>query len=837
MTDALACRAANRRKKLFGNPDWNGIDYLEVGADQMSLCVHFFGHVPEGVTPANIRIEGGARIQGVRAVSVRIDRARDAELDDCLDIKLDKPGDFSTYRLCLVETPADGACAPEPQPLAGLDPRYACLDFCFKVDCPSDLDCQADDACPAETLPAPDINYLAKDYASFRQLMLDRLSLIMPDWQERHVPDLGIALIELLAYAGDHLSYYQDAVATEAYLDTARRRISVRRHARLVGYRMHEGCNARAFVTVWTDTDLPAFRAREFYFVTGFTGIKAASGRVVTGPDLASVPPQTYEVYEPLADPDAEFTFRAAHSEIPLYTWGDSECCLAKGATRATLLDAAAPADKETKPQRALALQAGDVLIFEETIGPGTGDKDDADPAHRHAVRLTKVTPGEDRLLGKLVVEIEWSLADALPFSLCLSTRLPSPDCRWIENDSVARGNVVLVDHGRSTGETLGPVETREEFGDCACEGSIAERTLVPEKFNPALSQGPLTFGEQPAPDMPASRALAQDPHAALPNLALREFAGDAATGPLWSPRFDLIASGAGDRHVAAELDEDGVAHLRFGVGGHGRTPAPGARFAASYRIGNGAAGNAGADAIAYLVLRNQTLSGATVMPRNPLPAVGGSAPESTASVKLQAPTALRTRRARAVTAEDYAELAGRHADVQRAAAELRWTGSWYEAGVFIDPAGSETADAALLEDIDRHLWRYRRMGQDVAVDQARYVPLDIALEVAVLPHYTRGAVKAELLKLFGSGRAGFFYPDNLTFGGGIYLSRLVALAKSVEGLENVTVTRLQRLGGSDAGALASGVLTLGAFEVARCDSDANFPENGRIDFVLRGGR
>ena len=96
----------------------------------------------------------------------------------------------------------------------------------------------------------PEINYLAKDYASFRQLILDRLALVMPRWQETHVPDLGIALVELLAYVGDYLSYYQDAVATEAYLGTARQRISVRRHVRLVDYAMHEGCNARAWVTV-----------------------------------------------------------------------------------------------------------------------------------------------------------------------------------------------------------------------------------------------------------------------------------------------------------------------------------------------------------------------------------------------------------------------------------------------------------------------------------------------------------------------------------------------------------------------------------------------------------
>jgi hypothetical protein len=49
----------------------------------------------------------------------------------------------------------------------------------------------------------------------------------------------------MLAYAADQLSYYQDAVATEAYLGTARRRTSARRHARLVDYFMHDGANAR----------------------------------------------------------------------------------------------------------------------------------------------------------------------------------------------------------------------------------------------------------------------------------------------------------------------------------------------------------------------------------------------------------------------------------------------------------------------------------------------------------------------------------------------------------------------------------------------------------------
>src|SRR5207342_294910 len=81
-----------------------------------------------------------------------------------------------------------------------------------------------------------------------RRLMLDRLSLLTPGWTERSAADVGVTLVELLAFAADTLSYRQDVIANEAYLNTARQRVSVRRHARLVDYYLHEGCNARAFV-------------------------------------------------------------------------------------------------------------------------------------------------------------------------------------------------------------------------------------------------------------------------------------------------------------------------------------------------------------------------------------------------------------------------------------------------------------------------------------------------------------------------------------------------------------------------------------------------------------
>src|SRR4029077_15545434 len=100
------------------------------------------------------------------------------------------------------------------------------------------------------------------------------------DWRERHVPDLGIALVELLAYTGDYLSYYQDAVATEAYLETARQRISVRRHVRLVDYAMHEGCDSRAWLFGETDSYV-SLDPQEIYFITGHNDALGVSGTML----------------------------------------------------------------------------------------------------------------------------------------------------------------------------------------------------------------------------------------------------------------------------------------------------------------------------------------------------------------------------------------------------------------------------------------------------------------------------------------------------------------------------------------------------------------------------
>lgn len=836
----LDCRTDTRRDTVRSVTGRNGLDYVEVDDDGVTLRAYFLGKLPPEFAddgPQLVRhlaVDGGDVVRGLAVLDVDPHVEADPEDDDFLVIRLDRAGDFSAYSLRLVD-------------VAGVDPRYDRAEFRFHLCCPDELDCKPACGCGPAVDEAPALDYLAKDYASFRRLIYDRLALQVPQWTERHVPDLGVTLVELLAYAGDYLSYCQDAVATEAYLDTARQRISVRRHARLVDYRLHEGCNARAWVQVAVSQDLAGVPSLQVGFITALNDAFGLLPNVLDSARLAELPHGGYEYYEP-ADAAAGrvLSWYAAHNEMRFHTWGGRECCLRRGATGATLLDAWIPADGDADtPQRSLRLAAGDVLVFEEVLGAKTGMPGDANPAQRWAVRLTRADPIVDDLVADgaapiPLVAIEWAAADALPFDLCLSslrTVAPAatvpPDCSYLDGVSVARGNIVLVDHGRRVAETLPAVPQTAEAACCDCVAEPADVLQRAGRYRPALSGVPLTWrGALPGADEAASRSLEQDPREALPVLALTDSNGDA-----WTPRLDLLASGAGDRHVVVETDNDGIARLRYGDGDLGCSPPALATFEAGYRVGNGRAGNVGAESIGKLVLHGARLDGVVVTVRNPLPARGGVDAEPIAEAKLLAPGAFRQRIERAVTASDYAQIAQRDARLQRASAQLVWTGSWYEADIALDPRGSESASESLLAATERRLRRYRRMGHDLHLRPARYVPILLHLHVCVLPGYARAQVLGALRTRFGNAAGGWFHADALTFGEAIHISRLVAAAQAVAGVECATVKALRRLGARANQELQNGVLPLAAYEIAQLDNDPNHPERGQLVIHAAGGR
>jgi hypothetical protein len=802
----LYCPEDRRRDELRAAPEPkpNAIDWLEVLPSKRALAVHCMTAL-ETLGPGNVEIEGGVRITGVQVLHAHPadelpagllaaeDQARVDELthpERTLVVLTDSSGDYSTYTLRL-----RGSVLSHDPP-EGFDRLLCEMPFSFKVDCPSDFDCRRELDCPDELPPPPHLDYLAKDYASFRRLMLDRLSQTVPDWDERNPVDVGMMLVELVAYAADQLSYHQDAVATEAYLGTARKRASVRRHARLLDYPMHDGANARAWVFVET-TD-PAVTLPEK------TKILSEGAVLGGGPNqIEEAVVRGATVFETLH----EARLRAIDNEIEIHTWADPDCCLPKGATRATLVI----------PQAGWTLTAGTPLLFEELAGP-TDKAVDADPFHRHVVRLTADgVPRTDEMLGVDVLDVEWSEADALPFALRLGEQEG-------QRRAIARANLVLADHGLTVVDD--PVQVPQ-----------GER-----RFRPVLSRRGLThatpYDHEDAVDRPAVEGTRLELKRVLPDLRLSD--GEET----WRPRRDLLASDRFAPHVVVEMEEDGRAVLRFGDDTHGRRPPEGIRLAPTYRIGNGPAGNVGAGALTR-VMREGPGGVAGDVPgvgtaRNPLPATGGTAPEPVEQVRLYAPQAFRHQE-RAVTEADYAAAAELHPEVQRAAATRRWTGSWHTMYVTVDRLGGRAVDEDFSAEMTAWLDRYRLAGYDVEIDAPHFVPLDLAFTVCVEPGYIRTEVMEALLELFSSrvlpgGRRALFHPDERTFGEPVRLSPLIAAAMGVEGVGRVTCTCLQRWGGVDEGELAEGILPIQRLEIAQLENDRSRPEAGRVRFDMEGG-
>ena len=827
MNNQLYCPDENRKALIAAEGTINAIDFLEVLDDdapansppQRTLLVHCFLPIP-ALTANNVTIEGGVRFRDIsvqwahpaNAVPpVLLNLAEQTYLaalpnnDRILVVRTNHEGDFSTYTLRLVASQS-----PNAGPPPGFDLLLSSVDFNFKVDCPSEFDCRSQAICPTPTTPVPQIDYLSRDYASIRRLLLDRLSVLMPDWTERNPADILVTLVELFAFVGDRLHYEQDSVSTEAYLGTARRRVSLRRHARLLDYPVHEGANARAWV---------AFQVTPSGDADG--AVIPASSKILTRDPSGALTVHPDKLFDALSQAPVVFetlhsvTLRSARNRISFHTWGDPRCCLPKGATSAALRGDAAT----------LGLRKGDVLVFMEELGAPSGLAENKDPSKRHAVRITQ-DPVEitDPLGPAMAVEVRWHDDDALPFPLCL-WQFPDP-AGGTQTATVALANVVLADHGLSIPEEpLIPAAAPD-----------APRLYRPRLDRPNLTHA-LPYDHEQAATQAAVSLLAAAPRDAVPFVTLN---GD---GRAWVPRRDLLASNRFAPEFVVEMEENGRAYIRFGDGILGLRPAPRSTFTAVYRTGNGTHGNVGADSLTRLVT---TLTGFTSI-GNPLPASGGLDPEPIDQVRLFAPDAFRSQQ-RAVTLGDWEEAAKINSQVQRAAASRRWTGSWYTIFLTVDRDGGREVTSDFETLLRAQLDRYRMAGVDLEIDAPRFVALDLFFTVCVKSGYLRASVKQALLEAFSNrdlpdGTRGFFHPNNFTFGQAVYLSQVVANAMRVPGVEWIdtspagpTPARFQRYGEPEHGEIAEGRIVFDRLEIPRLDNDPNLPENGRIDFAMRGG-
>lgn len=831
--DRYVCCDEHRRAQLAKSTapaGISGIDYIEVQVGPTTsdpatidiVLVKALTLPAAQLTGDNIELTGGVRFRPPKVDPVVAALPGGGVVER---YQLTIPGgqltDFSTYRLALVAGPG----AEEPPPF--IDPRLSSVDFSFRIGCPSDFDCAPD--CDGEEEPAPDdpaFDYRVRDYPGFRRQMLDRLAALIPGFREDDPLDLTTTLVELAAYRADQQSYRLDWVGTEAFLGTARSRTSIARHARLVDYAPGEGASARVFARFVYRPATSADDGAELAASTPLLVRLDGEAPVIPAEAYRTVLARGPLVFET----GAAIQLWAWRNAIEIHTWGDDECRLTKGATAATLVD---------KSGGAGALSPGDFVLFAEIRSPETGFPPDARPDRRHVVRLTRVTPAVDVLDSQLkLATVEWDPTDALPFDLVIQTRVE--DALGAADTKIcaeAAANITLADHGASfpPATMLGLPSSDVDALRPKLEPKAPE---AGEPWRPVLDRADVTRAERfdlaGAPRAPAAVLGSVDPGRCLPVLHLDDDFQE------WEARRDLLESGPFGRHFVIETAIGGRPVLRFGDGIHGLAPSVDAALSPRGRFGVGPQGNIGVGALAHVVVPT-ALASADLTVTNPLPARGAAAAESISEIRIAAPFAFR-RQERAVTAADYAWAAMRHPGVANAVAIPRWTGAWQTMLVFIDRRDGLAVDKAFRRELLEHIERYRLMGFDVALRGAVAAPLHIGLMVCARPDELRSAVAArvrDVLRPSGgsSGRRGFFHPENFTFGSPLYLSKLIGAVMAVKGVQSVTAKTFQRFGRIAQGELAEGVIRPVDVEVLQLSDDPSFPEQGRLELELGGGR
>lgn len=530
---------------------------------------------------------------------------------------------------------------------------------------------------PASTAPSAP-HYLYRDYASFKQVMIDVVQRAMPRLREVHEADTGIAIIDILAYAADHLAYYQDAVATEAYLTTARRRVSIRRHARLLDYRLFEGCTPRVWIHV-CPADVMTFGKHHRF--------TAAS---------ASDVPEEAQIFETLA----ETTVYPTQCDMMLWNFEGAETVLPAGRTTAVL-----------DTRQGAVLRAGDVLVFEQDFDPTSGQA--TSPQHRQAVRLRKdgrvyVHPSRP---GRSLVQITWQAEDALVLPYDLRTRASDG-----KPATHVHGNMVLADFGASVDD--------DSWYELDRHGVL--RAFIPD----------LTYAVTYEPGTSGITAQTQQMRAynALPQITATSYSYGIERA--WTARYDLIGANPFECAFVVEIERNGGVMLRFGDGKSGAKPLPHTRFRLAYRRGYGPSGLIGPDAIAT----HGTLQGVAYRARNPLASFGSAARQDADEARRAAPERVHNARPkRCIADEDFVRCARDVEGVRAAAVRRRWTGSGTTVQVYVD---GELASDVLCQRVREALETSRVICTDINVLGPRYVGLLAKLAIVIAPGASENDVK-----------------------------------------------------------------------------------------------
>lgn len=145
-------------------------------------------------------------------------------------------------------------------------------------------------------------------YAEFRASLIAGLSSEPGpdrlDLQTRADDDFTIGLLDAVACAADVLAFYQERIANESYLRTARERLSLQEMGRLIGYRLRPGVAAETWLAFTLETPPappPGLKPEPGMFVTGVPAeVTIDAGLGVRSVPAPGQPPQVFETVAPV---------------------------------------------------------------------------------------------------------------------------------------------------------------------------------------------------------------------------------------------------------------------------------------------------------------------------------------------------------------------------------------------------------------------------------------------------------------------------------------------------------------------------------------------------------
>lgn len=730
-------------------------------------------------------------------------------------------GDYSTYTLSI--------------DYKKMDPVFNEIGFKFRPGCFNY--CAPDWELAPEPKADPAIDYLAKDYDSFKHTMISAIMERVPGWEPTSEADLDQALLELFSAAADELSDYQDRVMNEAYLGTARKRVSLARHARLMDYHIHQGNQASTWLALKLDSgqklDIPKPNLNP--------AAKPVDLRVWAGGDDISAPSSV--VFMTRTQQHLHYLL----NQMGLYTWSDSIPSLAAGSNTADIKLAVSGQPSAVIVQDLIRSGKIEYLLIQERLNPATGEERGRDPAKRQLLKLlsgdngakadfdplTETVPG-DPLTAQWFVRVRWEERDKLKRNYCFTVDCPAPKGK-VEDISLFHGNLVEVYHGR-------PIETifKEQGTTLAGSneyyyertGGVDEKTgKKDERWGTVckLPEGLLSYkNTSPGGEVPPETTLVVEVE--TPGGGLDE----------WDEVISLIHSDNGDEqgdHFMVETDEEGKSLIRFGNGINGKKLPDGAVVYCSYQIGRGIDGNIGADKVVNF---DRTAFPEIEECWNPFDVTDGRAPEPVAEIIRRVPETYRFRQLRAVNLKDYVDRAKELPKVSNAAARYAWTGSWRTVQITIDPAGTTVLDDELRKEIEGYLNAVRLIGEDLEIRPPRFVPLEIHVSLCLHPDYWPEDIKSILEQEFSDGytpdgRMAFFHPDLWTFGQELRESQIIGRVQLIEGVDHVIAVTMKRWNEVTPG--TAGVIEVRPNEIIQVKNDPDHREKGSIDFNVKGGR